>query len=195
MTRGKVALFDVDDSLADYTGAIRRDLASLAGPGEKESPIFWGEGNPDYINNRINVIRQRPGWWEELKPLESGLIVLEEALRIGFDIHILTKSPRHMPYSRGEKDVWCKRHIEPLLPKGKELGITISDNKALVYGRVLFDDYTTYMDEWLEFRPRGLGIMPVLPRNESYEHSQVVRWDGNNLEEIRERLLQAYNRD
>ncbi len=57
-----------------------------------------------------------------------------------------------------------------------------------MYGKMLTDDWPNYMIRWLEWRPRGLGIMPAQKWNEGFEHSNVVRYDGTNLAEVRDRM-------
>jgi len=64
----------------------------------------------------------------------------------------------------------------------------------MVYGKFLYDDYPDYMLKWLEHRPRGLGIMPANRANQGFQHAQVVRWDGTNLDEVAARLRAAHKR-
>jgi hypothetical protein len=66
--------------------------------------------------------------------------------------------------------------------------VTITHDKGIVYGAVLVDDWPEYVTSWLEHRPRGLVIMPAHNHNVGFAHSQVVRYDGTNLDEVRTRM-------
>ncbi|MBT3985511.1 hypothetical protein HOD38_05070 [archaeon] len=188
----KTILVDLDGTLADYLGALVRDLDRLRSPGEEVYPPFWSEDNPDWHNERINLVRRVPGWWEALEPLASGFQVLEEAIRIGFNAHILTKNPYKLFHAANQKLAWCDRYVKPVLGVD-EVEVSISPHKARVYGRVLFDDDIGFMAGWLEHRKNGLGIMTVQDHNRSYTHPQVVKWDGTNLGEVVDRLQLAYD--
>tara|TARA_Y100000310_G_C20512920_1_gene729762 strand:+ start:436 stop:588 length:153 start_codon:yes stop_codon:yes gene_type:complete len=48
--------------------------------------------------------------------------------------------------------------------------MTITEDKGIVYGKVLVDDYPCYIKRWLENRPRGLVIMPAHSYNRDFEH-------------------------
>ena len=97
---------------------------------------------------------------------------------------ILSKSPRRIPSAASEKIEWCVKHV-PDLP------IVLSEDKGLVYGKLLCDDWPEYIERWLQWRPRGLvvavaqrwnvGIDKRFPKN-------VVRYDGTNFAYVRERM-------
>ena len=82
-----IALVDMDGTLCDFNGAMNRDLAKLAAPGEM---IDW---STDWCKARRQLIRRQPGWWENLKPIDMGLDVLDVLIKSGFQVHILTKGP------------------------------------------------------------------------------------------------------
>ena len=184
-----IALFDMDGTLADYDGGLRRELAEIANPAD---PTFDNlHDTPKWMERRIRVVRARPGWWESLEPLPLGFDVLRMALQIGYTTRILTKGPRKTQSAWTEKVLWCQQHVEPLDP---DMQVTITEDKGLVYGKVLVDDYPAYMDRWLEFRPRGLGVMPAQPWNEGYSHPNVIRFDGQNGDDLKAALQKAFDR-
>ena len=171
-----IGLFDLDDTLVDYSGAIGRDLASIAGPNDPPySP--WGE-NAQFIRGRIIFIRNQPGWWRSLEVLQAGFDVLKVARELEFTIHILTKGPIFATPSWTEKVEWVMRHVP-------DAGVTVTQEKRLVYGKFLVDDYPGYISEWLAHRPRGLVIMPVYEYNRGFSHPNLVKYDGSNLAEVR----------
>ncbi|MDP3639615.1 MAG: hypothetical protein Q8R53_00225 [Nanoarchaeota archaeon] len=189
-TLENIALFDLDGTLADYDGAMLRDLRKLAAPGETTYSLYH-EDLPAHLEARKNAISRQPGWWADLEELTLGFDVLRECVDLGFQIHILTKGPRSKPAAWKEKVEWFQQHVLPLAP---EADITITQDKGLVYGKVLIDDFPPYMLRWLEHRPRGLGFMPLSEQNKDFSHPNVVLYDGRNLVEVQERLQEAYAR-
>ena len=176
-----IALFDLDGTLADYDAAMRRDMRLLQAPSEPE----WErqlDDDPEYLRERVNLIRRQPGWWENLEKYPPGFEILSEVRALGFQCHVLTKGPATAQSSWTEKLRWCQKHVPDLL-------VTVTQDKGLVYGKVLVDDWPGYVSRWLEWRPRGLVIMPAHPWNEALEHPNVLRYTGRErLAEVRERL-------
>lgn len=104
-------------------------------------------------------------------------------------IEILTKGPRTKSMAWKEKVEWCNKYLL------FQHGITITGDKGLVYGKVLVDDYPSYILSWLMWRPRGIVIMPAHKYNENFKHSNVIRYDGTNLEKIKLILQKTYDRN
>jgi 5'-nucleotidase len=192
----KIALFDLDGTLTDYSGQLRADLLKGMPPHEQLPENLHSENLPPWLEDKIRSIKAQEGWWANLPAIESGISLLKLCVDIGYGSHILTQNPKRAKNARREKVEWCDRHIEPIAP---DYGITITQNgKGLVYGRVLVDDYPHYMLSWLEHRPRGLGLMPALPINEGFTHPQVIRYnpaaDKWWNQELEARLRQAFER-
>jgi len=174
-----IALFDLDGTLCDFDGANKISYDKLKSP---QDPVYgdWSMGNePEYIKNRLDLIRSSPGWWENLEKLKAGFDILDVARDLGYMITVLTKGPGNISkaIAWSEKVKWTKKHIPGA-------AVTITEDKGLVYGKVLVDDWPNYVERWLEHRPRGLVIMPTQRWNKDYEHPNVVRYDGSNLEEV-----------
>ena len=186
-----IALFDMDGSLADYDGAMVRELAELRAPDEAPTTreTLWLSEKRDHVLARMRLIKGQPGWWLALDPIAMGMKVLRLCEELGFDVHVLTKGPKRHSLAWDEKVQWCQRHIGP------EVDIHVTSDKGLVYGKLLYDDFPDYMLRWLRHRPRGLGIMPVCPQNRDFTHPNVVKWDGTNIEEVTRAITAAKNRD
>ena len=165
----KLALFDMDGTLADYEGKLREDLLRLASPGEPSPKLHWDDGEP-WMDARMRLIKSQPGWWLGLERLTSGFVVMDLVREVGFSVHVLTKGPRRTAVAWSEKLLWCQRHIHA------DVDITITQDKGMVYGRVLVDDYPLYMERWLKNRPRGLGLMPETEYNRDYNHPNVIKY-------------------
>jgi 5'-nucleotidase len=183
----RIALLDMDGTVADYAGQLATDLAPLMGPDE---PKFDMWDAPIHIQRRMWLIKKQPGWWLNLPRFEPGFEILEVLLSIGFKVHVLTKGPSHTTSAWTEKVEWCHKN----LPKSVSTIIT-EDAKDIIFGRVLVDDYVPFMEPWLKHRPRGVGIMPLDDGNKDFTHNQVVHYDGSNIEVVRERLQWAYDRE
>jgi 5'-nucleotidase len=192
----KVALFDLDGTLADYDGQLRRELLETKSRHEKLPKDFHSGKLPQWLTYRTDLIKSQEGWWANLPVIESGISLLKLCANIGFDVYILTQGPKRTKKAWTEKFMWCDRHIEPIAP---DYGISITRNgKGLHYGRVLVDDYPPYMLDWLEHRPRGLGLMPASPSNKGFRHLQVIRYnpaaDKWWSQQLEDRLRQAFER-
>ena len=182
----KVALFDLDGTLADYDAGMIRDLELIAAP--NEVPIdYHCHDLPEWAYARIKLIRNQPGWWERLAPIESGFEVFRAVRRIGYQISVLTKGPDSAPDAWTEKFRWCKNHLPGVQ-------VTITQDKSAVYGRVLVDDYPDYCLAWLQSHKRGLVIMPATAQNAEVYHDRLVRYTGDNIAEVERVLTMAYNR-
>lgn len=185
-----IGLFDLDNSLADYTGGLNDALHKLMS--EEEIASFkdlWEEyDEKPFIRARIRLIKSQPGFWLNLLPILKGFAILKTAKDIGFNIHILTKGPKKLPAAWQEKVLWAQKYL------GQDADIHITSDKGMVYGKFLYDDFPDYMLRWLKNRPRGLGIMPVTNENKSFTHPNVIKWDGKNYDEIVDALKNLYNK-
>lgn len=177
------ALFDLDGTLADYDGRLALELSDIASPGEMV------DESQQWYKNRLRMIKSRPGWWLALPTLKNGFDILHLARKAGFRIHILTKGPATTPAAWTEKFQWCRQYVP-------DADVTITEDKGLVYGRVLVDDFPDYMLGWLAWRPRGLGIMPCRKVNEGFSHPNVIKYDGTPecLNKVNEALIKAFER-
>jgi len=185
MDSDNVFLWDMDGSLADYEGALVRDLNRLRSPQESEvrRGTLWDLEKFDHIKARMDMIKSMPGWWLNLEPLLKGFAVYKIAKEIGFRNQVLTKGPHNRSQAWKEKVEWCAKHLSDadicIVSKSGD-----APQKAGVYGKVLYDDFPEYVEGWLIHRPRGLAIMPVKkddPRKHPvYSHPNVICWDGQD---------------
>jgi hypothetical protein len=183
-TSEPIALIDLDGTLADYSGAMQRDLMTLCTPDEiahtNLSGLRWDfhalEAQGPHWKARMDLIKSQPGWWANLARLEQNFRVVEALRTYGFDLHILTKGPWSKSRAWMEKVDWCQRYVADA-----EIHITgAQTGKGMVYGKVLFDDYPPYVESWLRWRKRGLAILPAHPWNAGFSHPNAIRWDGSD---------------
>lgn len=180
-----IALFDMDGTLCDYNKALFEDLEKLRSPNEPLYRDRVGDNSPKYIRNRVNLIRSSESWWEKLPRFQLGWDILEVTKRLDYRIMILTQGPKRNPSSWSGKKRWIDRHL------GTDVDITITRDEGLTYGKVLVDDYPDYIERWLQWRKRGLVIMPAHDSNRDFRHKQVIRYDGKNLEEVADEIERA----
>jgi len=193
----KVALIDLDGTVADYDSALITAMRSIQTPDEVPyGDRYTNSGNRTeiaYVEARRKMIQRQPGFWKNLAPLPIGFHVVEELRQLGFMLHVLTKGPTTTPTAWSEKVEWCREHLPDAV-------VTVTGDKSLVYGRVLVDDFPPYFEKWLAVRPRGLIVCVAHPWNEGYakggkqEHPNILRYDGKNRSELKARLIQAYER-
>ena len=184
MKRDKIALFDLDGTLADYDGQLLKALQRITSEHEPLPVLYSGV---PYLEIRRHVITSQVGWFLNLEKFKLGWDVLEVAKEVGYSISILTKGPSTKHSAWAEKVEWCNKHLADYID-----GVIIAHDKGLVYGAVLVDDWPEYIERWLEHRPRGLVVMPASNNNADFIHPNVVRYDGSNLEEVRARMLARF---
>ena len=177
-THELIALIDMDGTIADFDGQMRKDLARLVAPGEGETLITSPDDSqePIWLAHRKQLIRSVPGWWENLPRHQPGFTIVEVLRLHGFTLMVLTKGPYKAAQAWTEKVNWCRKHIP-------DASITITEDKGLVYGKVLVDDWPAYGIRWLQWRPRGLLIVPAwhwntLDQYPEHLHGNILRYTG-----------------
>jgi len=180
-----IALFDMDGTLCDYDKGLETELEKMRSPSEPVFHLPLTDNVPDYIRARADLIRSNEQWWANLSKLEGGFDIWKVAEELGYRRMILTQGPKRNPYSWSGKKMWIDKNL------GQDVDITITRDKGLVYGKVLVDDWPKYIEGWLAWRPRGLAIMPANSSNINFKHPQVIRYDGNNLDYVRQAMEKA----
>ncbi len=189
-----VALIDLDGTVADYDGAMRREMELIRDP--HHEPPYVGRNEfgeePLWHERRRKLIQRQPGFWRNLDRLPIGFDVVEMMRKIGFTLHVLTKGPDKTPSAWSEKKEWCDANLSGV-------AVTVGMDKSLMYGRVLFDDWPNYFVPWLTHRPRGLVVCLAHPWNRDYgyggakHHPRVIRYDGVDRAPIERALRLAYD--
>jgi 5'-nucleotidase len=177
-----IALFDMDGTLFDFEGQMRKDLKVLASPEENfdwDNICLWDlEEEHAHIKARMDLIKNRPGWWRDLPKFNIGWEILRIVHAYPLEVHILTKGPSSRPHAWTEKVECINKHFGPdgidRMPQ-----IHITENKGVHYGRILVDDFPGYIEAWLLHRPRGLVLMPASGTNADFTHPNVIRIDDN----------------
>jgi 5'-nucleotidase len=170
-----IALFDLDGTLADFDGGMDAGMRKIATPDEVSAGTYFPreqDNEPDYLKERRRLVKRQPGFWRDLYRLNMGMSLLQSAIETGYRISILTKAPRTNFPAWTEKVEWAWKNL-PM--EEHSIQICMAEDKGLVYGRMLVDDYPPYVSRWLAWRPRGLVIMPAQAWNKDFEHPQVVR--------------------
>ncbi len=164
---GRIALIDLDGSMADYDAAMIRELKPLLSPGEVIPEDVHSESG--YWEARMDLIKRQPGFWRNLKPIELGFRVYTVLIQVfRMTPVVLSKGPKRNTAAWTEKADWCAAYLP-------DASVQIVHGKGLTYGRVLYDDYPPYIEEWLRHRPRGRVIMRSAKYNMHFTHPQVLR--------------------
>lgn len=195
----KIALFDMDGTLADFVKGMEVAMRPLQSTDEQwDYDNYSQDQEPSYMRARRRLVKQQPGFWRELPAYEPGFTLLYMALEIGFHITVFTKVPLGQPQAAAEKIEWCKRHLDPIIGAGNYDMAQVS-NKGFTYGRLLVDDWPAYIEPWLQHRPRGQVIMPAHAYNTHYKREgQVLRFATENLGDLaaaRQVMMQAFTRN
>jgi len=184
-----IALFDMDGTLFDYEGEIIKTLNRIKSPDEPIVESWVKDNSPEYVLRRRKLITSSESWWENLPRFQLGWDVLDIAKNLDYRIMILTQGPREIPEAWSGKKKSIDKHL------GKDVEITMTRDKGLVFGKVLVDDFPPYIESWLKWRKRSLVIMPANEGNKDYSHKQVIRYDGTNLEQVQRAMKIAKNRN
>lgn len=178
-----IALVDMDSTLCDYEGAMNGKIKEIIGKDAR-----WSD--PKY-KKVVELIKLQPGFWRNLQPIASGFKVVSLLQESGFQVNILTKGPYKTMSAWSEKVEWCRFHL-PGVP------VTITENKGLVYGRILVDDWPIYCEQWLKWRPRGLLLMPAYPYNKDFSKQypgQVVYVNESNWNNVKSAIQNVAQRE
>lgn len=176
-----IALLDMDGVVCDWHNQLRKDSEKLLGED-------LGKISPETLTKIEHLIRSQTGWYENLVPLPLGFKIAETLREIGFTIMMATKATLLHENAWTEKARWCKKY----LPYTK---MTVSEDKTIMYGKILVDDYPKFAGPWLDGRPRGYVIMPDQPWNQDYEHPRVKRVrTPEDVEALRPFLIEIFNR-
>jgi len=176
-----IALLDMDGTVCDWHNRLERDLRETLGDARDKLP-------PETISKVEHLIRSKPGWYLNLEPLPLGFKIADTLRDIGFCIMVATKATPKATNAWSEKAAWCMKH----LPYAH---VTVSEDKTLMYGKILVDDYAKFADPWLLRRPRGYVILPDQPWNQRYEHPRVKRVKTpEDVDALRPFLIEVFNR-
>lgn len=175
-----IALVDLDGTLCNCREVILERLEELRGPNDNPEDELKFEP-PPHILARQRIIMSSPGFWRNLKPIPSGLQLVNLLVELKFKTHVCTKGPRYNASAWAEKFEWCRIHVP-------DLSVIVSEDKSLIYGDVLVDDWPPYISLWRQRCPKGFVILPTQPWNEDIkvEHLEnSIRYDGTNFAEVR----------
>lgn len=181
MILDKVALIDLDNTVVDHEGQLKQDIHDTLGK--------------DYCNVSAKVreqigylVKNKPGWWANLQPLTYGMSIVQLLRENGFRLVICSKGPRRAVGAWSEKVQWVQQYIP-------DADIVLTQDKSLVYGRILVDDWPDYIKPWLDVRPRGIVLMPATAQNKKFKHPRVYRMEGyGDIVKIRPILRRIYAR-
>ncbi|WP_186510917.1 5' nucleotidase, NT5C type [Caenimonas sedimenti] len=156
-----LALVDLGDTLAECTPALEAGLARL---GSSHAAL-----GADV--RRLHVM-SAPGFWLQLVPRPAGFALLGQLREAGYRVAVLTKGPRAPGHVWADKVAWCRAHL-PDVP------VIITDDKSLVAGDLLVDDWLPYVEDWQRCWPGGRAIVPAQPWNKSMtSNGRRIRDDG-----------------
>lgn len=177
----KVALVDLDNTVVDHEGQLEKDIHDTLG-------ASLNKVSPEVREKVGYLIKNGPGWWANLKPLPFGMSIVDTLRSIGFEIVICSKGPRRAVGAWTEKVQWVQKYIP-------DANIVLTQDKSLVYGRLLVDDWPDYIMPWLEARPRGIVLMPATKANKNFKHPRVYRMETyDDLMNVEPLLVKIFNR-
>ena len=172
----------MDGTLCDYNGGLAESFNLIAHDSEKEytSDDFSNfKDEPYWMRNRRRFITSNKDWWINLASLDAGMWIFMKSLKLGYRPVICSKGPFDKPEAWSGKVIWCRQ----CLPVA-DVAITITEDKSLIYGAILVDDWPPYIKAWLKVRPRGIVIMPAHKYNKDFQHKSVIRFSNTRADQI-----------
>ncbi len=183
----RIALIDMDGTIADYEFAMQAEYDKLLAPGEQ---IYWyasrkyGRSSwPDHLWNRMDLIKRKPGFWRNMPVHELGYEIIQILREYEFQLNIATQGPSTKSLAWAEKLEWV-RSADFL----HDASVHITENKSLLYGKILVDDWPPFALDWLVYRPRGLVVMPEAHYNHDIQHPQILRYSYGMQKELGKRI-------
>lgn len=170
MKKKPVALIDLDGTLADFHAAMARDMAKLLSPEDRATFAIEEYDGIPHLKERADLIKHQPGWWLNLEPIAQGFRVLDMLVDLDYKLHICTRASINNPRCWMEKVQWVNRYMVSYKHK-----MTITQDKALMRGAVLMDDWPSYVEPWLKASSNGLVILPNRSWNQNLDHARVLR--------------------
>lgn len=115
MDKKNIVYIDLDDTIADFSG----------------HPCFDGVGVNDFTVSAMF----EPGFFLSLTPIQGAYVCVRAIIRLGYDVHILSKPVTSSAHSYSEKVKWIGMHFPDLVNK-----INLTQDKGLFVGGYLVDD-------------------------------------------------------
>lgn len=176
------ALVDLGGTLCDTGPALREGLLRLRGREHANAGFAIESSDPEQAETERRLVMEAPGFWRALPTLRLGFDLLGLLKVEGFRVHIVTKGPYSAPQAWADKVMWCRRHV-PGLP------VVVTDDKSLVHGHVLVDDWLPYVEGWQLRWSTGLAIIPAQSWNaQALVGPRMLRYDGSNLTDVQSAL-------
>lgn len=181
-TRKPRILFDQDDVLADFLGAVVEKLNKKYNKNYSiEQCTSWNLVK-NFGKESIEIINEK-GFFYNLKPKKDAIEVLKRMYTSGkYDIRIVTAS---MPNSYEEKLEWIKKYM----PFFKEEHFISCKNKSSVWGDILIDDAEHNL---IDFSKLGISIIYDMPHNRHVKGFKRV-YDLKEAEDYIENLFYPKN--
>ena len=113
------------------------------------------------------------GYYRNLEPNEYLLNNVNNLIRQGEDIYILSAYLTESDYAKTEKQEWVKQYL-PELPEEKQIFVPYGTNKAeylkehyspITNEDYLIDDYTKNLLEWKEYGGTGVKYLNGINSN------------------------------
>lgn len=147
----KIVYVDMDDTIADFTGAIL-------------------EKHGVYNEYAVRSMYE-PGFFYGLRPIPGSLSGVRGLIRLGYDVHILSKPLATSSHSYSEKVQWISLHFPDLIRK-----VHFTQDKGLFKGDYLIDDNPA---EWKEkFEANGGKFVTFHHRETNYWDEILRKFEG-----------------
>jgi len=139
--RAKEIAVDMDDVVVEWSAAVAREVQRRMPhvrpvPMAERRHFYIRADYPEAVREEVYGLVRRPGFYEELEPVEGALATLHEWRRRGHGVVLLTAPQKGHPTCAQEKVNWVRRHLGADWAED----LVIAHDKTRYYADYLIDD-------------------------------------------------------
>lgn len=168
---------DIDDTLADFNGKLRRIYNKRYLPHRIDRNHFnlcdIDECFDELTAHRLKDIFNEKGFFSDLKLLPGAFEVVNALIQRNHSIYLVTAPPRRAnlggakavnPGAATEKISWIMQKFPKLAQN-----TVITSHKYLIKADMLIDDNVNNIRGWCQAHPQGIGYLIDQPWNRAYQ--------------------------
>jgi 5'-nucleotidase len=144
MENRRTILVDMDGILANFNKKIIEMYNASTGENKLVSDITRYDFSTFSRTDLIHSFYRSKGFFKSLEPMPGAEAYLEEILKLGHHVEIVTQLPIASKWASTEKTEWLKYYF----PYFNLNNITFTRNKYLMRGDILFDDNPKHLETW-----------------------------------------------
>jgi 5'-nucleotidase len=172
-----VVLIDMDNTLVNFSKKFEE--VWLRKHPEKDldhsTYFMWDAVKHHYSPEELVAVRREmedmmcaKDFFRSMEAMEGAAEAFSELRRVGFSVWVCTSPWVDSEYSIGDKDAWCKKHLD------EKTHLITTQDKTMIRGDVLIDDKPTISGL---MRPKWTQVLYDRPYNrQETDRKRIERW-------------------